>query len=646
MSSDSVTALASARLTATQCVAWDPCAETRAYTELLLERTSTLAGASTSAAAEVISRFGERLEFGTAGLRAAMGAGTARMNDLVVLQTAQGLVSYIIATDAAAQRGSVDVSHPPISIVLGYDHRARGTLNSHRFALITAAACLRRGVRVHLFSTLVATPLVPFAVRRLGAAAGVMVTASHNPAADNGYKVYWSHGAQITPPHDAGIAAAIAANLEPQGDYSPDGAASEATIREHPLCAPDETASLVAAYIAASAAALSEHATMPLAQRPPPLRAAYTAMHGVGAPFVRAMFAAFQLPPLVETPEQITPDPAFPTVAYPNPEEGAGALKLAMATADREGCSLILANDPDADRLAVAQWVPEVAGETIPGAPRTPGAPGAWRVFTGNEIGALLAHWAWSRHVAHGGVCSDDIVMIASTVSSKFIAALAAKEGFRFEETLTGFKWMGAAIARHEAAGRRVLFSFEEAIGFACGSVVRDKDGITAAAVFAEMAAALAAHGRTIAQHIDYLYARYGTFISHNGYIVVPSPSMTAAIFARLRNEGHYWARIGRDLRIVAVRDLSGEGFDSEAADGVPTLPTSAGAHMLTYRFNNGVTATLRASGTEPKLKWYAEASGPDASAVRQELERTVRLIVDEMLQPEVHGLARPAGVL
>ena len=366
-------------------------------------------------------------------------------------------------------------------------------------------------------------------------------------------------------------------------------------------------------------------------------------MHGVGAPFARAMFASFGLPPFAETPEQVQPDATFPTVAFPNPEEGKGALRLAMAAADREGCTLILANDPDADRLAVAEWAP---ADGVPARRSDGGGGGEWRVFTGNEIGALLAHWCWRRHVARGGGAAG-AVMVASTVSSKFVQALARAEGFAFDETLTGFKWMGSAMAAHAAAGRTVLFAFEEAIGFCCGDrVVRDKDGVSAAAVFAEMANALAAEGLTAAQQLERLYQRYGRFASLNGYIVVDRPAKTEAIFARLRAEGKYWLRLGADIVVRAVRDLTGEGFDSSAPGGRPQLPCSS-ANMVTFKLSNGVVLTLRSSGTEPKLKWYAEiegAPGKGEAELRAELQRTVQLVVDDILQPERWSLKRPAG--
>lgn len=358
-------------------------------------------------------------------------------------------------------------------------------------------------------------------------------------------------------------------------------------------------AAVTDAYVAACAASQSRHRAANAAPGGCPLRVAYTAMHGVGRPFAQAMAAAFGLPPYVETPAQVAPDPSFPTVAYPNPEEGAGALALAMETAAGAGCQLILANDPDADRLAVAV----ATGD------------GGFRVLTGNEIGALLADWCWTSHVAAGGT-GKGVWMAVSAVSSQLVAAMAAAEGFGYRPCLTGFKWMGNAMAEFEGRGERTLFSYEEAIGFACGDVVRDKDGVTAAAVFAEMAQAYARRGGTVLGRLAEIYAKYGCHVSNNGYLTVPDPAVSSAIFARLRNGGCYWARVppadgappsaGQGYAVVGVRDLTAtpgapRGWDSSAPDGLPTLPVSSSGNMLTFTFRGAATATvtLRTSGTE-----------------------------------------------
>lgn len=635
-------------------VAWDVNEETRAQaSDALKEALSSPSGPSQA----FINAYGSNLEFGTAGLRGEMGPGFGRMNDLTVIQAAQGLVAHLEAS-LASSGASLEEAKAK-GIVLGFDHRALGSLNSRRFAVLTAVAATSRGFKVFLMSRFTLTPLVPFTIVHKGAVAGVMVTASHNPKRDDGYKVYWGNGAQIVSPVDKGIAAAIALP-ENQKPWAENEAlyrkGDEAALRaSHSSLVVDLTDELVASYVAAVAADQCEtkkHKTASF-----PVSIAYTAMHGVGKPFVLRMFEEFGLPAPHLTPEQVEADPEFPTVAFPNPEEGKGALALAMATAARAGSTLILANDPDADRLAVAEWCPANPSDAEPNKPSAAASSdqGEWRVFTGNEIGALLGSWCFERFLERGGKASD-AVMVASTVSSKFLKAMAEKEGFSFIEVLTGFKFMGNEMARLDASsnggkhGPRVIFSFEEAIGFACGTTVRDKDGVSAAAVMAELAHHLtrtasssAAKVAPLSKRLASLYQRYGLHLTKNHYLFVDQPSKTDVIFARLRNEGHYWARLG-DLAIKATRDLTGTGWDSEQADGKPVLPTSSGSHMLTFKFSNGVVATLRTSGTEPKLKYYCEikgAVGQKEEDVRAELERTVELIMAEMLQPEKYGLKR-----
>ena len=336
----------------------DPNPSTRAEVE------SLVAAGDVNALAR---RFRSRIAFGTAGLRAEMGSGPSMMNDLTVIQATQGLLRYleeVHGTAAVREAG----------VVVGHDHRQSGgyagTLSSERFAQLTAAVFVGAGVPVHYHTQLVATPLVPFGVDHLKCVAGVMVTASHNPGKDNGYKVYWDNGAQIKPPHDEGIAGHIEASLEPWEDYP---ALADALMAQLPaLPSPllhDATDAIADEYLATVARRLCFHAAdnatrrrLALAASPSTsssaLRIAYTAMHGVGYEWVERAFERFELPPLVVVEEQRDPDPTFPTVEFPNPEEGAGALELAMRTADAHGCALILANDPDADRLAVAEKQP------------------------------------------------------------------------------------------------------------------------------------------------------------------------------------------------------------------------------------------------------------------------------------------------
>jgi len=357
----------------------------------------------------------------------------------------------------------------------------------------------------------------------------------------------------------------------------------------------------------------------------------YSAMHGVGGAYTRRAFEAFGLPAYAATEAQQEPDPMFPTVAFPNPEEGKGALALAIETAEAHGSRLILANDPDADRLAVAEKNSE----------------GEWRMFTGNELGTLLGHWQWRKYETRkaSGVSALPAAMLASTVSSKQLRAVAEAEGFLFEETLTGFKWMGNRTQELRDAGYEVIFSFEEAIGFCNGDLVKDKDGVAASAVFTEMALQLAKDGVTVGEHLEALGQKYGHFVTDNHYAICHDPAITDRIFSRLRGDGEYLKQCG-GYQVKHIRDLT-TGFDSSQADNAATLPSDPSSHMITYTFENGAVATLRTSGTEPKIKYYVEVAGTPGQSKEdaRELARQMRAsFVTEFLQPEENALELPAA--
>ena len=414
-------------------IKWDPNIETRREIQLLLDKKD---------GAALKQRLGARLQFGTAGLRGPMGGGYSRMNDLVILQTSQGLIKYLLETVGEGAKGA--------GLVIGYDHRKFGSLSSLNFARMCAAVFLRQGFQVYLLEDFVATPLVAFAVRKLGCCCGVMVTASHNPKRDNGFKVHWGSGSQIIPPHDAGIAAAIDANLAPwQEEYDCDN------VLSHPL-AKDVTDEIADAYYAEIVKLLAVPRTSPEGATAPRPRLAYTAMHGVGRKWIQRAFRAAGLsdkeePTLLSVvPSQAEPDADFPTVIFPNPEEK-GALDEAMRWASAQGCPVIIANDPDADRLAAAELV----------------SPGQWRVFTGNEIGVLLGHWLIRQFKASAGEevnpqscfnlpalpavlcrpCQQRPAVLASVVSSRMLSRIAAAENIQYFDTLTGFKWLGNKAA-------------------------------------------------------------------------------------------------------------------------------------------------------------------------------------------------------
>lgn len=557
--------------------------------------------------------FFNRLQFGTAGLRGVMAAGPSNMNDLTIIQTSQGIAKYL-------QAFFNDIT--TYGIVIGYD----GRHNSSRFATLATRAFVSMGIPVKLFSDLVPTPYIPFSVCHFKAKAGIMITASHNPKNDNGYKVYWENGAQIIPPHDKNIQKYILENLVPW-----DEAWDESLISSHSLVL-DPLSEVNHHYYDV----LTKECRLSNLNDLTNLKFTYTPVHGVGGPYVKKVFEVCGFKPFIPVIEQIDPDPEFPTVVFPNPEEGKSTLNLALDTANRHQSSIVLANDPDADRLACAELQSN----------------GEWKVFTGNELGALLGWWMWHR-AQQKGVDPSKAVMISSTVSSKFLESMAKKEGFIFEETLTGFKWMANRGLELQEQGHQVLFAFEEAIGFMCGMHVPDKDGISAVAHLTEMAVYLQSEfeGRTLTQQLQEIYLRYGYHVTINSYFLCYDPPTITRIFERLRNFCDAPKTYPQSLRgglypLTGVRDLT-TGFDSRQADGRAKLPSSASSQMITFYFDNGLDATIRTSGTEPKIKYYTELRSAPGTRNRFEVETLLRdmveSLIDEFIQPQLnHLVPRP----
>uniref|UniRef100_A0A8C4NAV2 Phosphoglucomutase 2 n=1 Tax=Eptatretus burgeri TaxID=7764 RepID=A0A8C4NAV2_EPTBU len=565
---------------------------------------------------ELRDRLGSRMEFGTAGLRAPMGAGFSRINDLTIIQTTQGFARYL-------EQQCPDLRQK--GVVIGFDARADPPSggNSLRFAKIAAVVFLSQGIPVFLFSKITPTPFVPYTILHHKLSAGIMITASHNPKQDNGYKAYWGNGAQIIPPHDGGIARSIEQNLEPWAESWDEGLAETS-----PLCK-DIYDEIYRDYFRD----LQKLCFYREVNTKASLRFVHTSVHGVGHVFVQSAFAVFGLDLPAAVPEQCDPDPEFPTVIYPNPEEGKGVLTLSMRLADKKDARVILANDPDADRLAIAE-----RQET-----------GDWRVFTGNETGALLGWWSFECWRKGAGAATaahlPDVYMLASTVSSKILSAIASQEGFKFEETLTGFKWMGNRAHELMDKGKIVLFAFEEAIGFMCGTTVLDKDGVSAAAVAAEMAVFLAAQKVTLAQQLQNIYDKYGHHVSQTSYFICRDPATITRLFNRLRSFNGTAASYPQccgGLDILHVRDLT-TGYDSSKPDGKAILPSSSSSQMITFTFSNGCVATMRTSGTEPKIKYYTElCAAPghnDPIGLSKELTRVVDDIIKEFFEPEKNGL-------
>lgn len=560
----------------------------------------------------------QRLSFGTAGLRGRMRAGFDSINDLVVVQTAQGLCEYVI------QQFPDKKDFIERGIVIGYD----GRYNSKHFADLSACVFVSRGIKVWLYGKLVPTPFVPFAILQMKCLAGVMVTASHNPKEDNGYKIYWANGAQIISPHDKGIQNSILDNLTPLKTSWDIEALTSSDLIVDPF---DK---MFAAYNELLLRNLPKQFLQTNASSD--LSFLYTAMHGVGYPFIKRAFHVANLKSLLTVAEQQDPDPKFPTVKFPNPEEGESALELSIKKADAEGITIIIANDPDADRLACAEKNLKT---------------GRWKVFNGNELGALLGWWCMKNYrILHPGVDLSKCYMLASTVSSKILRPMAQKEGFNFEETLTGFKWMGNRAFEILESGEKVLFAFEEAIGFMCSDTVLDKDGISAACHLATMCCHLkVTEGITLSEQLCRLYEEYGYHVTQSSYLFCYEETIVKRIFERLRNfqngerNTYPTSILNGEFPINNIRDLT-TGVDTSKSDCKATLPTCSSTQMITFTFQNGLVMTLRTSGTEPKIKYYAEMCAKpeekDWQELRVKLSSMVQAVIEEFLQPEKNNLA------
>jgi len=613
-------------------IADDP--DERDRTEL---RTLLTAG-SPEAAAELADRFGGRLEFGTAGLRGVVAAGPNRMNRAVVRGATAALAGWLRERAPAGLPNPLDMAssgldaverhiqrhpaerNPPsaeaggagsasgaagdvadgtggageadgagggadgaggaadgaggaasaaaagwASVVIGCDARHR----SDEFADEAARVLAGAGLRVHLLPPRQPTPLLAFAVRHLSATAGIMITASHNPPADNGYKLYLADGAQLIPPADAEIEAAIRA-LGPLARVPVAAQDSPLIIRHGDEVARAYTGAVTAQFHAPSGAAR--------------LRFVYTPLHGVAAGLALRAFEQAGFPAADVVTAQAAPDPDFPTVSFPNPEEPR-ALDLALAQARKSGADLVIANDPDGDRLAVA--VPD------------PQAAGGWRALTGDQLGALLGAYILERTAA--GPDSQDRLVATTVVSGTLLASIAAAAGARYAETLTGFKWIVRAADHRD--GVRFSYGYEEALGYAIGTVVRDKDGIGAALAALSLAARARSAGDSLLDAYDALEIAHGVHLTGQLALRTGAPDET---MARLRAAppGAFGA-----AEVISVTDLAG---------GTTELPP---ADVLIYRLAGG-RVVIRPSGTEPKIKAYLEVVEPVSSGRLAEARR------------------------
>jgi phosphomannomutase len=524
----------------------DPDAETKAELEALI-----LAGDEQGLA----SRFGGRLGFGTAGLRGELGAGPNRMNRVLVAQAAVGIARYLKA----------NFDDP--SCVIGFDARK----NSDVFAKDSAEILVGLGVRAYLYDSLVATPMVAFGVRELGCSAGIMVTASHNPPADNGYKVFDFTGSQIIPPMDALIASEIdkfaenesVSDLVRSSDYS------------------SVPASISVDYLQGVSGLMNRHSDRKS------LKIVYSAMHGVGAEFIEKIFDLAGMNPLIPVESQHKPDGTFPTVAFPNPEEP-GAMDKSIETAKANGADLVLANDPDADRLCVAYK----------------NSTGNYIQLSGDDLGLLLAEELAGR-AKREGVSGT---LACSIVSSSAIEKVAEHYGLDFAQTLTGFKWVGRVP--------NLIFGYEEALGYCVDSKrVKDKDGLSAALVVADIATTLAASGYTIGDQLEKLGARDGYFATDQISIRVKDLSIIENLMKKLRTN--------------PIQKLDGQTVVfTDYLNGWGNLP---GTDAIQLDLADGRRVIVRPSGTEPKLKCYLLAVA-DVSNRSQSMLTSLKAAMQKVL--------------
>lgn len=543
----------------------------------LLELTDLASGGDAGAVQELGDSFSGTLQFGTAGLRAALGPGPNRMNRVVVRRAAAGLAAFLTEAVSAAAPGT-----RPRAVV-GFDAR----YNSDIFAEETAAIFTAAGIETFLMPAALPTPLLAYAVRALDCDGGVMVTASHNPPQDNGYKVYLGRhavtesgrGSQIVAPYDAQIAEKIEA---------------VGTLESIELAAAGWTVlpgSIATDYQAAMAGLVdAEH--FPSRD----LKIVLTPMHGVGGETAVSVLNAAGFTDVTLVAEQAEPDPDFPTVAFPNPEEP-GALDLALAAAADLGADIVLANDPDADRAAVAAVDP---------------ATGAWRMLRGDEVGALLGAHIVARMAAGAGEEPRAGVFANSIVSSRLLSRIAAAAGYAHEETLTGFKWISRVPG--------LTYGYEEALGYCVApDLVRDKDGISAAVLIAELAATAKAEGKTIFDTLDELYLVHGLHASDQLSIRVADLGLLDAMMNR--------------LRVNPPEAFGGSAVEifTDLAEGSETLPPTDG---LLYLTRDQSRVIIRPSGTEPKLKCYLEViQAVESAAELPAARQAARTSLDDVLR-------------
>jgi len=551
----------------------DPDPQTRTELEALIEARNHT---------ELAERMHGELEFGTAGLRGVVGASCACMNLAVVIRITRALADQLLARVNDART---------LPVVIGCDAR----LDSGRFADAAARVLLAAGIPVKRFLEPVPTPFVAYAVRAFAANAGIMITASHNPPEYNGYKLYWQNGVQVVPPTDREIFGRMCA-LGPASEIPLGDLLKQEAIGDD----------IVQRYLA------EVRASVPQIVGDRRFGIVYTALHGVGACVVERLFREAGYTNVHSVPEQREPDGHFPTVHFPNPEEP-GALDLALALAEAKNADLLIANDPDVDRLAIA----------------VPSASGRFRVLTGNQLGLLLADFALSH--ADSGARS---LVLSSIVSSPMLELIARARGARYENVLTGFKWIWTAALALEAQSYRFCFGYEEALGYSFGRTVRDKDGISAALAFAELAAETRAQGKSVLERLHELYREHGLWVSAPHNVTLTGASGALRITQAMQQLVADPPKVLAGRTVSRVRDLQRPDPDAPSWRG-PTL-------LVELELAGGGRVFVRPSGTEPKLKIYVDLQvGLESKASITETE--TRALAEA--RAVAHGLSVALGL-
>ncbi|EGR2740401.1 phospho-sugar mutase [Vibrio parahaemolyticus] len=526
----------------TQWLARDPDPKTREELQHLVD---------TNNEQELSDRFGSRLAFGTAGLRGKVGAGPNRMNRLVIQETATGLGHYLLEqVQDAASRG----------VVIGYDGRP----DSKQFAHDTASVLAALGIKVYLTYQVAATPIVAFGVRTMNAAAAVVVTASHNPPEYNGFKVYWENGAQIIPPHDSGIAAKI----------------DEATTKPLPLMSLDDAKQqgllvwLEDDYYQTYRKTMNENALL-TPDSNTDISIAYTAMHGVGADMAETLLADAGFKKVASVAEQREPDGTFPTVNFPNPEE-AGAMDMVMALGKSVDADIACANDPDADRFAVAVKRPD----------------GEYQMLTGDQVGSLFGDYLLEQQ--------PNSLVGNTIVSSRLLSSIAKAHGAEYYQTLTGFKWLTNVAMSQETEQHPFLFAYEEALGYTVGNKVWDKDGLSAIVAFSQLTGKLKAQGKTLWDKLEALYRQHGFYFNAQRSIALDPNSPPIGDKLRANPPSKI---AGKKVSVTEDLKTSVRTFEDGSEETI-NLPAS---DVLIYHLEDKSRVIVRPSGTEPKLKCYYE---------------------------------------